>query len=206
MRYWRFAIVIITLGSLSLSCAPRASVYQNWGSQLRELPLHGGRVDDVSLLLGAPPTRCEPVEASVPVIGVIVDPRQEKPIVTFVQRNGPGYQAGIRPGDIIKSVAGQPVATPKEGVLTIRNNAKEGEPIEIETNRGTVSAIPKVPKTEQCYWEVHAGQIATTGSSTYVNRYAGASSSGGAAYERFFRASCRIQDGFVGACQANWQQ
>jgi membrane-associated protease RseP (regulator of RpoE activity) len=206
MRYRRFVIVIMALGGLSLSCVPRTSVYQSWGSQLQKLPTNGGTVDDVSLLLGAPPTRCDPIEASVPIIGITMDLRQEKPIVTFVRRNGPAYQAGIRPGDIIKNVAGQPVATPQQVILTIRNNAQEGQPIEIYTSRGTVSVVPKILKTEQCYWEVHAGQVAKTGSSTFVNRYGGTSSSGGAAYERFFRASCRVQDGFVVGCQANWQQ
>jgi membrane-associated protease RseP (regulator of RpoE activity) len=206
MRYWRFVIVIMACGCLTLSCAPRASVYQNWAKQLQELPFHGGKVDDVSLLLGTPPNRCEPVDNPPPTIGVILDPRQEGAFVGNAILNGPAYQAGIRSGDVVKSVGGQPVANAQQALSAIRDKGREGQPIEIETNRGTVSVIPKTSKIEQCYWETHAGQVATTGSSTYVNRYGGVSSSGGAAYERFFRASCRIMDGFVGGCQANWQQ
>ncbi len=206
MRYWRFAIVIMALGSLSLSCAPHASLYQNWGNQLVQLPVHNGRVDDVSQLLGAPPTRCEPVDNPPPVIGLNVDSRREEPIVASVIMNSPAYRASIRPGDSIKRAGGQSVANSQQLGLIFRDNIREGQPIEMETNRGIVSVIPKVPKTEQCYWEVHAGQVATMGSSTVVNRYGGVSSSGGAAYERFFRTSCRIQDGFVANCKSNWQQ
>jgi membrane-associated protease RseP (regulator of RpoE activity) len=206
MRYWRFVIVIMALGAVSLSCVPRTSVYQTWASQLRELPFNGGRVDDVSLLLGTPPDRCEPVENPRLSIGAYFDLRREEPIVRTVIMNSPAYQAGIRGGDIIKRVGGQPVVNAKQAGLVFQDTVREGQPIEIETSRGTVSVIAKIPKTEQCYWEIHAGQVARTGSSAFVNRYAGSSSSGGAAYERFFRASCRVQDGLVVGCQENWQQ
>jgi hypothetical protein len=63
-----------------------------------------------------------------------------------------------------------------------------------------------LPKAEQCYWELQAGQIARVGGGAYVNQWGGSASSGGSAYQRFFRASCRIYDGFVAGCQGNWQE
>jgi hypothetical protein len=75
----------------------------------------------------------------------------------------------------------------------------------IETSRGSVMVVPKMPVAEQCYWDVQAGNIARAGGSAYVNPWFGSASSGGAAYQRFFRASCRILDGFVAGCSSNWQ-
>ncbi len=208
MRYLLLAIVI-ALGGLISACAPRTSVYKNWARQIEQLTRNDdtyGTVEDISLLLGVPPTRCEPVEAAVFKMGIGFDRRQEKPIVATLRRNGPIYQAGIRRGDIIKSVGGQPIVTAMQAGIAIRDIAQEGRPFEIETSRGTVSVVPKIPRTEQCYWAVYAGQVARRGSSAYVNQYGGSSSSGGAAYERFFRLSCRIEDGFVNECHANWQE
>ncbi len=203
MRYWLFAIVIVALGSVASACV-RTSLYQNWGRQLVELPRHNGRVDDVSLLLGGPPTRCEPVNAPYPVIGVGVDP--EKPVVNSVVPSSPADQAGVRPGDSIKAIAGQPVANSEQLRSAIRSNAREGQPLHIETSRGTLSVVPKVPKAEQCYWEVQAGQVARASGSAYVDQWGGSAASGSSAHQRFFRASCRIHDGFVAGCQANWQE
>jgi predicted metalloprotease with PDZ domain len=199
-------VVLAITGSFTSACVPRLSVYQTWAAQMQTMPLHNATVEDVSMLLGAPPTRCEPVEATIPVIGIVVDPRQEKPIVTSVRRTGPGYIAGIRPGDLIRTVAGQPVATPQQATLAVRDVVQEGQPIEIETSRGIVSVVPKMPKTEQCYWEIGAGEVAKRSSLALVNQSGGSAASGGARYQRFFRASCRIQDGFVAGCQENWQQ
>jgi len=205
MRKLLVAIVVVGLCVGSSACK-HTSAYQSWGEQLGNLPLHNGRVEDVSMMLGSPPSRCEPIENPQPIIGVRYDTtRQQQPIIINVQPNSPAYQVGIRPGDIIRGIGGQSVATPEQVRLAF-NNFRAGQAIDVETNRGVVSVVPIIQKVEQCYWEVQAGRVAKRGSYAAVNQYGGASSSGGSAYERFFRASCRIHNGFVSVCKANWQE
>lgn len=203
MRNSLLMIAIIAFSSFGSGCA-HTSLYQSWGKQLTEMPRQNGRVDDVSMLLGAAPTRCEPVASPRPLIGIRFD--SEKPVVTSVTPNSPAYQAGIRPGDIIISISNQSVADSAQIRATLQSNVREGEPLNIETSRGALVVVPRLPKAEQCYWDIQAGQIAHSSGSAYVNPYGGAASSGGAAYQRFFRASCRVHDGFLAGCQANWQK
>lgn len=106
------------------------SAFRCWEKKLAEMPEQKATANDVSLLIGTPPIRCETVEA------------------------------------------------PK-GVL----------------------------KTDQCYWELEAGQYTRATDGGLVNKYGGAAVSGSAtAYQRYFRASCRINDGYVVKCNCNWQE
>lgn len=200
MRKLLLTIVVVSLCGGSSACTK--SLYRSWGEQLRDMPLHNGRVENISMVLGSSPSRCEPIENLPPLIGINL----EQLVIIAVSPNSPAYRAGIRPGDTIRGVGGQRVATREQAQSAIQNNFREGQPVDIETNRGVVSVVPTIPKAEQCYWEVQAGRVAKTGSYALVNRYGGSSSSGGSAYERFFRASCRIHDGFVIGCQSNWQE
>ena len=195
--------VVVAVFAVAVTACVHPSLYQGWGKQLVELPRQNARVDDVSLLLGTPPSRCDFVETR-PTIGATWS--GPTTIVLSVIPNGPADQAGLRPGDRIVAVDGQATANGEQAQAAIRRNAREGQPLQIETNRGIVSPIPKLAKAEQCYWDVPAGPIARTGSSAYVNQYGGAAASGGSASARFFRASCRIHDGFVVGCQTNWQE
>jgi membrane-associated protease RseP (regulator of RpoE activity) len=203
MRNSLWMVAIVTVGSFASGCA-HTSLYQSWGKQLTEMPRHNGRVDDVSMLLGAAPTRCEPVASPRPLIGIGFD--SEKPVVTSVIPNSPAYQAGIRPGDSILSISNQSVADSAQIRATIQGIVRDGEPLNIETSRGALVVVPKVPKAEQCYWEIQAGPIARSSEGAYVNPWGGGASSRGAAYQRFFRASCRVHDDFIAECQANWQK
>ncbi len=55
----RLLLVILIAGIVG--CAHN-TVYKMWGNRLDELPRQNGRADDVSMILGSPPTRCaEPV-------------------------------------------------------------------------------------------------------------------------------------------------
>jgi membrane-associated protease RseP (regulator of RpoE activity) len=192
---WIIAIVIVS--SFASGCAS-TSLYQSWGKQLTEMSRHYGRLDDVSLLLGTPPTRCEPVASPRLTIGAYFD----KLVVISVMPNGPAYLAGIRPGDSIISIDNQQISGYAQFRATVQSVGRAGEPLNIETSRGTVAVAPKLPKAELCYWDIQAGQVARGGA--FVNQYGGAASSGG--YQRFFRASCEIYDGFLSRCQFNWQE
>ncbi len=203
MCRWIPVVVVVTLGVVAAGCA-RPSLYRNWGVQLAEMPRHDGRLQDVSLLLGSPPTRCEQVDHPAPVIGIVVN--RLEPVIDSVTPRSPAAEAGLRPGDKISAVGGQTISKPEQLAPAIRMHGREGEPLRVETTRGTMSVIPRVPKAEQCYWELRAGEIARAGGAAYVNQWGGSAGASSSAYQRFFRASCRIHDGFVVGCQANWQE
>ena len=93
-------IALVALSSVVSGCA--TSVYQIWGKQLAEMPSRYARVEDVSMLIGAAPARCDPVASPQPIVGVFPD--SEKSVVASVMPNSPAYQAGIRPGDKIVSI------------------------------------------------------------------------------------------------------
>ena len=188
---------------LGLSCA-KPTLFQSWGKQLVEAPRHAARVDDVSLLLGVAPSRCDAVADPGPVIGVGLDPKKLR--IDSVMPDSPAEAAGLQPGDVIRSIGGQSISSPEQGSRAIRRFAREGEPLEVETNRGMFSPLPRTPKAEQCYWEHRAGEVARSGGAAYVNQWGGSAGAGSSAYQRFFKASCRIHDGFVVGCQFNWQE
>lgn len=70
------------------------------------------------------------------------------------------------------------VESRKEILAAIRQNAREGEPLVIETDRGTVSVTPRRSKIEQCYWEVHAGSVARARGAAGWSTYGGALGAG----------------------------
>jgi hypothetical protein len=188
-------MLIVALGSVTSGCSSvrGESVYQTWAKQLMfDAPRRHGRVDDVSLLLGTQPTRCEPLPEQVPGSGFAVDPKTL--VVILLLPNSPSEQSGMRLGDTVTGIGGQPVANAEQFQSTYQSQAREGQPLAIETNRGVFTVVPRLYKVEQCYWDVQGGQVAR-GSAYY----------GGASYQRFFRASCRTYDGFVLGCQTNWQ-
>jgi hypothetical protein len=179
------------------------TMYESWGQQLLELQKVNGRVQDVSLILGTPPYRCEPVTEANLEIGVLLN---DKRLVISVLPNGPADEAGVQRGDTIESVAGKVTRASSDVVTEIRENARPEAPLEVRTNRGVHQVFPRTIKGEQCYWEVHAGEIHRAGGAAYVNPYGGSAGASSAEYQRFFRASCRITEGYVAGCRANWQQ
>ncbi len=208
MRRQSLVALVTVIGSLAGGCYAhhQQSLYESWGQQLQALPSRAGTVDDVSLMLGAPPTRCDPVTNQGPQIGVWLNTRAPvPPVVLLVQPNGPAARGGIRPGDTILAVGGQPVSSAQEALVALQSTRQEGKPLQIVTNQGTVTVMPKVQKMEQCYWNIEAGEVAHGGGTAYADQFGGVASSQHAAYERFFRASCRISDGYVAACQWNYQ-
>src|SRR5258708_7349369 len=175
MRDCLVVILGIAFSGFVSGCA-HTSVYRGWSNQLTELPKRNGRVDDVSLVLGSSPTRCETIASPSPTIGFMYSTKES--VVLSVRPNSPADRAGIRPGDTIKSVNGQPVADANQLRSVLQGNLREGQAAQFETNRGVVSVVPFVPRAEQCYWEVQAGGVAHAGGSAYVNQYGGVANSG----------------------------
>jgi membrane-associated protease RseP (regulator of RpoE activity) len=197
---WSIVVTSIAALGLALGCA-KPNPFQAWDMQLLDAPLHGARVDDVSRVLGKPPAHCDDVADPYPTIGVGFDTKNsEQAVIYWVQPQSPAYTAGLQPGDKIASIGGQPVSSPEEAARSIRQRAHAGSPLEVETNRGAFSPVPSVPATQQCYWDLGAGEVARAYS---VDQTAGSFST--ATHGRFYRAFCRVRDGFVTACKSDWQ-
>ena len=205
MRKLFVAIFIIGLCGCSTSGSKHTSVYRDWGERLRDMDLHNGRVEDVSKVIGNPPHECKPVENSRLFIGIVYDPEKEPLVITRVRPNSPAFRAGILPGDVIRGVGGQPVATAADAQSAFTKNMREGQAFDIETNRGVSSVVPIIQKAEMCYWDVRLGPAAKVARSPAAGNRKGTTYSEEPDVERFFRASCRIQDGFVVECQSNWR-
>ncbi len=201
-----FVIIVLTV-HIGIAGCGHTSLYKNWGGQLRGLPARNGKVDDVSAVLGRSPSRCEVMKDVPPVIGIIFDEWQGRPVIYHVTAGSPAYDAGIRPGDIIKSINRQPVVTSEQAQSALVNNVREGQALEIKTSRGIASVIPRRLKMEQCYWEVRQEGTPTLDRSVVgSDRQGDSPASGGTPYERFFWASCRVLNGFVTVCRWDWQE
>jgi len=202
-------MVVLLLGPIFgvagiVGCASQ-SIYQSWGNQLVAMPTRNGTKDDVSLLLGAPPERCDPVSNPTPLIGIYFSTKV--PIVASVVPTGAAYEAGIRPGDTVLGVDGVPAADGTQVLTALRGSLHVGQPSQIQTNRGVFSVIPRMPNiAEQCYWNVSGGAISQSASGAYVNQYSGSASSASYDRQRFFRSSCRVNDNYISTCSYNWQQ
>jgi hypothetical protein len=199
---WSVVATGIAAISLGLGCAkPDPSLYQKWDAQLLDAPLHGARIDDVTRVLGSPPSHCDDVADPSPTIGIGLDTKEtNKAVIYWVLPQGPADTAGLRAGDQIISVGGKPVSSPLEAVRSIRKLAREGSPLEVQTDRGAFSPVPTVPATQQCTWDLGAGEVARAES---VDQSAGSFNT--ATHVRFYRAFCLVRNGFITVCKSDWQ-
>ncbi len=195
-------VVIIAITS---GCATQSSLYQSWGRQLADASATNRTKEDISLMLGNEPYKCENAPLN-PMIGILLADTSG-PTVRGVDPKGPAANTDIKAGDKILSVNSKATNSSQEVVDFIRATASSDRPITIETQRGSYSLTPKYPtEVKQCYWEISAGQIGKAAGSAYVNQYGGSAIQGGAAYQRFFRTTCRFSDGRASVCQSNWQE
>jgi len=187
-----------------MGCIHKESLYTQWGKQLSNTGDLRTK-EDVSLILGAPPYKCEDIEPE-PKIGVLI-PNPEVPKIEKVYPNGAAWIAGMQSGEIISSVNGIKMSTSKEANDAIKSSIQFDEKIIIQTNKKIYSLTPKRPKeAKQCYWDISAGTVGQTRGSAYIDRYGGAAGHSGSQYVRFFRATCRFYDGVCMGCRANWQE
>lgn len=180
----RILVLSLALFLHGLGCAsPSLNVFQEWDARLHEMvsaPSPQNR-EDVSLLVGSTPTKCEPVPATGPKIGIF----WEDLIITKVLPASPAAVAGITPGLTIRSVNGTPVVSELAISSILRAAVKAGEAVTLSTDAGLFTASPKVPTLEQCYWETRSGSTANA---------------------RFYRVSCRFSDGNLVRWQSYWQR
>jgi len=205
MRLLTLAWTTIVMVTVTSGCATQSSLYQSWGKQLAGAAATNLTKEDISLMLGAEPHKCE--NASVnPMIGISLEDASG-PTVRGIDPKGSAASTDIMIGDKIISINSKATNSAKEVVDSIRAIASPNRPITIETQRGSYALTPKYPvEAKQCYWEITAGQVGKVTGSAYVNQYGGSAIQGGAAYQRFFRATCRFTDGRASVCQSNWQE
>lgn len=179
------------------------SLYKTWGNQLAEMSKQNAKTEDVSMLIGTQPTDCEQIKTEEASIGINFDPNVT---VIKIRPNGPAQKSGIRKGDKVIGLNNETIVNLDQLREAVNSNIQVDVPLKFVTTRGTFEMIPKMPKVEQCYWELRAGQVAQSRSGVYVNQYGGAGGAGSSAYQRFFKASCRVYDGYIFQCNANWQE
>jgi hypothetical protein len=169
-----------------------------WDKQLSGVGRHDSSVADISRMLGASPARCDSLGLQ-PIIGVTVSPGL---IVEAMIPNGAAHQAGLRVGDELKTIDNQRITSQEQFSFVAQHAAREGRPLQFGTRRGTFLVTPKLAGAEQCYWEVHDGHGVPASDHAYVSALGGgAPATSGATHSRFYRASCRVHDGFVRGCQ-----
>lgn len=205
MRLVTLAWTTVAIVTVTSGCATQSSLYQSWGNQLADAAATNRTKEDISLMLGAEPYKCENATA-YPMVGISLEDASG-PTVRGIDPKGAAASTDIKVGDKIISVNAKATISSKEVVDSIRAIASPSHPITIETQRGAYTLTPKYSvEAKQCYWEITAGQVGTVAGSAFVNQYGGSAIQGGAAYQRFFRATCRFTDGRASACQSNWQE
>ena len=202
----KYAIFFL-LGLSACASHQSKTLYEQWGQNLATV---SGviRKADVSMMLGQPPSMCEKV-GEVLRLGVYFDSTDmgtKTPKILFIVPDSGAEKAGLRAGDIISYIGQKKVKSSQECVSEIRAQIQADKPMAITTQRGTVSVVPRKVKEEQCYWNVGAGQVGRSGGGAYVNQYGGSGGYRSSVHQRFFRASCRVEDGFVVGCRAHWQE
>jgi len=144
-----FVVILITT-ILMLGGCSHNDVYEKWRDEINNAPSTNKSIDDISLLLGAPPTKCHDIVPS-PTLGATIDSWSE---VTGLWFDGPARKAGISEGDRIRKVGGKEVSSGDEANAAFDAIARFDQPVAIETKRGTYIVVPKRPKeAKQCYWE-----------------------------------------------------
>jgi len=195
-------LMILVLALLNSGCSHRTS-YEGWERELSRMPRGLNRVEDVSMLLGVSQSRCEQIEAQEPLIGIRYS---NDAIVTAVEFNSPAQKAGILKHDKIISLNNLLINNGRQLDEALKANSRDGEPLRLVTSRGAVDVTPRLPKAEQCYWEVDAGQVTQSGSGGAANDSLAVASSRSLVYQRFFKATCRVFNGFIAACNCRWQR
>jgi membrane-associated protease RseP (regulator of RpoE activity) len=155
----------------------------------RELGLAGSTLrtpEDVSRLLGTPPSRCDDVEPE-PVIGIEV--QNGLPVVARVLPAGAAARAGVAEGDRILAVNGRRTESGSDVVAALRAAAKWDAPLTVTTKTGEhVLTAPRPTRAQQCSWEI-AEAPQREGARGAV-----------------FQATCRAYDGVLVGCESGLRE
>lgn len=164
--------------------------------------------NDISKMLNASPSRCEP-NAIKPKLGFTIN-KATNLIIREVDPTGPAARAGIHTGERLVAINSKTMATDKDFSDALRDlrEASPDTPHKIATDKGEYVLKLYYPQhSETCYWESSAGRISTVSGSSYFNQYGGSGFMAGKSREEFFRLNCDFDDGVTnGNCRyhAQW--
>jgi predicted metalloprotease with PDZ domain len=205
MKSINYLLITVCIIATISGCATQKTLYQNWGEQLNNAPLKSMRIEDVSLMLGAEPYKCEDTSSS-PMIGVTIKNEKNTLVIDKINPNGAAATSGLKSGDEILSINSK-ITNNREEVLNAIKATTPNNSVTITTQRGSFIVLPKyATETKQCYWEITAGEVTRSTGVAQVNGFNGNAIHAGSKSQRFFRASCRFTDGVASQCHANWQE
>lgn len=183
------------------------TLYQSWDQTLDRGNLK--TVDDVSMILGSPPTRCDEIEPTRTgtLIGIFLGSQSEPDSTTIsgVRPNSPAAQAGVAVGENVQYVNDRKVASATE-VLDALALVPFEDPVTIRTKKNAYALrFPRPQQARQCYWEISGGQVGYPGAALALPQPAGPGTAG-PVHQRFFKTVCRFYDGVLAGCISNWQE
>ena len=205
------------------SCAPGfQGLYEFWNSQLVQGAAGGGTthtIDDVSLLVGSPPTRCDTVVGPTKGLGVIalgigMDPSGD---VDWIVPGSVADRAGVPLHGRIVGTNGKVLQvthtdTTNVGVRTSTRIGFEddvvgvGVPVilNLADSQNITLMLPSA-QWLQCYWRVGAGRVIQASGAASVTSLGGSASNSGTAYDRYFIVSGRFINRAMVQVSTNWQ-
>ncbi len=152
-----------------------------------------GTKNDISLMVGAQPLQCEAENA--PWAGFLCNIETKE--VTYVEPSSALAKAGVVPGDSFPDCAPFSGPLPEEGIRSV-TFVRKGRP-------KTFTIPVSLATMEQCYWEVHDGEIDSGAIHGYVKPYYGSWNGGYSHRNTFYRATCRFINGHLMGCTTRWQ-
>lgn len=200
-------VLLAAFGVAVISCAP--NVYKMWDARINTMhasdPLDGvwHTKDDISLLLGGPPASCDTVKTAAARCGF--DIAERGLVVRLVLPGSAADRAGLRDGERIMEIDGTVATDSAAAVMILRRKGQNRETVTVTTDTGTYEITPRVPFTEQCYWAITAGSISRAGAYGAWGKQGGSAAGSGVGYSRFYKLTCRFQDGVLVSYASNWQ-
>ena len=213
------------------SCAPAASngVYEQWGAILSRGSAGGAThtIDDVSLLVGETPTRCDTVVGPTRDLGFAalgIGIHSSGGVIAWIVPGSLADSSHVPDHGVIVAVDGKrstgtTIDTTKDGIITRAGMTADahvsvGVPVTLEfADSQKITMTLHSAQWLQCYWHVGAGRIAHSEGEASVNAssgFVGSSGSGsargsGVAYDRYFIVSARFVNGAMTQSSSNWQ-
>ncbi|MHB8834415.1 MAG: PDZ domain-containing protein [Candidatus Methylomirabilia bacterium] len=214
-RSWSLLIVIPVALIHGCAVSPPAvptpkTIYQSWNQKLD--PFYLRTVDDVSLILGGPPSKCDTFEPSridrYPSLGISLGSNRnpQSTYINNVRPNSLAFLAKVVVGEDIQHVNNFKVQTSEDVKNVLALDAYE-TPVSIRTKKNSYNIVfPPVKEARQCYWDISGGQVGSATGGSFVLPNAASPRNATSVYERFFRSVCRFYDGILIACICNWQE
>ena len=195
-RQQAIAATALLLTAAICSCASQSPTYQSWGEKINAAPKNNATKEDISLMLGSEPVKCERIPGR-PTVGMLLRHSSGTTILDIFP-DSPAAGTGIKVGDKILSINSQPVHSMEDVIASTEGMEGPSPSITIETQSGSYIVTPKsTSESEQCSWEVNARR---------TERMSGNAAQREKAHQRHFRATCRFADGKAYICHWKWQE